>query len=278
MENFKSNISLVNCVPGNCTRIMDTDSYFELNCTNFDDKLMKDVRNQLEKDGYVKVKCEQIPNNDCDKAALDIIKRIGGVCCPYSDEENSFIWPVKVLEMDAPESELQASQLDRELVFHTDCSYEQDAPKFVALYIVQYDRSEDGGKFQMVKTTDILNKLSDKSKHLLRFETYQINVPPDFRKGDTDYICGSIILGDDLLRYRWDIIDQNRLINETAEKQDAIKELNSIILAEDKLNVFRPLLNNNMMVLFDNTKFVHGRTKIKDSERYLLRIRFNLVY
>ncbi|CAF1021726.1 unnamed protein product [Didymodactylos carnosus] len=116
----------------------------------------------------------------------------------------------------------------REIVEHTtymeivvlrrNCSYEQDAPKFVALYIIQCACSEDGDKFQMVKTTDILNKLSEKNKNLLRYETYQINVPPDFRKVDTDYIYGSIVLGDDLLRYRRDIIDQNRLINETAEK------------------------------------------------------------
>ncbi|CAF1219389.1 unnamed protein product [Didymodactylos carnosus] len=238
---------------------------------------MEDVRTQLEKDGYVKVKCEQIPNNDCNKAVLDIIEKIGGVCCPYNDEENSFIWPVKVLELDASESKLQASQLDRELVFHTDCSYEPDAPKFVALYVVQGDRSEDGGKVQMVKATDILNRLSEKSQYLLRHETYQINVPADYRKGDIDYICGSIILGDGHLRYRLDLVDKKRLTNETAEKQEAVKELNLIILAEDKLNVFRPVLDNNMMILFDNQKFLHGRTKIKDLERYLLRIRFNLV-
>jgi hypothetical protein len=49
-----------------------------------------------------------------------------------------------------------------------------------------------------------------------------------------------------------------------------------MILSDDKLPIFRPVLENNMMVMFNNARFVHGRTKIEDIERYLLRIRFNL--
>jgi alpha-ketoglutarate-dependent taurine dioxygenase len=188
------------------------------------------------------------------------------------------IWPVKVLELDTPESKLQGSQLDRELLFHTDCSFEHNAPHFIALYVVQCDRSEDGGKFQLVHTQEIIDKLSLETKRLLRNEIYQINIPPDFRKGDIDYISGSILLdGDKSIRYRQDIIDRNRLKEESLEKQAAIAELNSIILNEDKLNIFRPKLDNNMMVLFNNRSFLHGRTKIQDRERYLLRVRFNLI-
>ena len=74
-----------------------------------------------------------------------------------------------------------------------------------------------------------------------------------------------------------DIIDKNQLKEESAEKQAAIAELNSIILAEDQLKLFRPILENNMMVLFSNRRFLHGRTKILDCERHLLRVRFNLI-
>jgi hypothetical protein len=130
----------------------------------------------------------------------------------------------------------------------------------------------------MVCTHEIIDKLSPKTKRLLRNETYKINVPPDFRKDDIDYICGSILLdGDKNIRYRRDIIDKKRLKEELVEKQAAIAELNSIILNEDQLNIFRPMLENNMMVLFNNRCFLHGRTKIEDHERYLLRIRFNLI-
>ncbi|CAF1423526.1 unnamed protein product [Adineta ricciae] len=256
---------------------MENDLCYIIDCSNENISLFAELRDELIKNGYVKVKCENLPDGDCDKACLNTIAAVGGVCCPYDDDSESFIWPVKVLELDSPESHLQASQLDRELVLHTDCSYEHDAPHFVALYVVQCDRSERGGKFQMVRTQEIIDKLSPETKRLLRDETYKINVPPDFRKGNIEYICGSILLnGEKHIRYRRDIIDKSRLKEESAEKQAAIAELNSIILSENQLHVFQPKLENNMMVLFDNRRFLHGRTKIQDLERYLLRVRFNL--
>ncbi|CAF0982770.1 unnamed protein product [Didymodactylos carnosus] len=174
-------------------------------------------------------------------------------------------------------AKVKLSQLDRKLVFHTDCSYEENAPKFVALYVVQCDRTDDGEKFQMVKTSEIIEKLSHKSQKLLKEETYKIRVSPDFRKGETEYICGPILIADGHMKYRRDIIDKIQLKNETIEKQHAINELNSIILSENKLNIFRSLFENNMMVLSNNAKYLHRRSKIKDLERYFLRIRSNLI-
>jgi alpha-ketoglutarate-dependent taurine dioxygenase len=259
---------------------MELDTCYTIDCSKSDgdnNGLFDQLRDELITHGYVKVKCENIPNEDCDKACLDVINSVGGVCCPYNDGPQAFIWPVKVLELDTSESKLQASQLDRELVFHTDCSYEHNAPRFVALYFVQCDRTEKGGKFQMVRTKHIVDKLSPETKRLLRNETFKINVPPDFRKGDIDYISGYILLdGDEHIRYRRDIVNKQQLKEETPEKQMAIAELNSIILAEDTLPVFRPTVENNMMVMFNNARFVHGRTKIEDIERYLLRVRFNI--
>jgi alpha-ketoglutarate-dependent taurine dioxygenase len=257
---------------------METDQCFTIDCSNKDELLYDQLRQELLTNGYVKVKCENIPDDDCDQACLDVIADLGGVCCPYDDDPNSLIWPVKVLELDTPESKLQQSQLDRELVFHTDCSYEHEAPNFVALYVVQCDRSEKGGKFQLVRVQEVVDKLSPKTRRILRNETYKINVPPEFRKGGIKYISGPILLnGDTNIRYRRDIVDKNQLKEEPIEKQEAIAELNSIILDGNHLNIFRPKLENNMMILFNNSYFLHGRTKIEDLERYLLRVRFNLI-
>jgi alpha-ketoglutarate-dependent taurine dioxygenase len=259
---------------------MGFDTFYTIDCSQTNggnDDLFNELHKKLITDGYVKVKCENIPDNDHDKACINVINNLGGVCCPYNDDPDALIWPVKVLELDNPQTNLQASQLDRELVFHTDCSYEHDAPGFVALYFVQCDRTEQGGKFQMVPTKEIINRLSSKTKQLLREQTYKINVPPDFRKNNLDYISGHILLdGDEHIRYRRDIVNKQQLKEETLEKQMAIDELNSVILDEDKLPIFRPQVENNMMVMFNNARFVHGRTKIEDIQRYLLRVRFNL--
>ena len=259
---------------------MESDKCYAIDSSKIggdDGSVFEHLRHELIVHGYVKIKCENLPDGDCDTACLNIIAALRGICCPYNDDENSFIWPVKVLELDSPSSKLQASQLDRELVFHTDCSYEHKAPRFVALYVVQCDRSEHGGKFQLLRTKDILESLSTDARQLLSQETYKINVPPDFRKGDIDYISGPIILdGGEHIRYRRDILDKNQLKEERADKRAAVAELNAIILTEDRLEIFRPVLENNMMILFDNRRFLHGRTKIIDTERYLLRVRFNL--
>lgn len=256
---------------------MYSDHYYKLDLTVNNDEVFKILHEELTKTGFIKVKCLNIPNNDCDKVCLDVITGLGGILCPYNDNPESFIWPVKVLELDSENSKLQASQLDRELVFHTDCSYEHDAPEFVALYVVQCDRSEKGGKFQMVRTVEIVENLSEKSRKILREEEFKIKVPADFRKNNLEYICGKILLeGDEHIRYRRDILDREQLKTESIEKQEAIDELNSVVLGENRLTIFRPVLENNMMVLFNNRRFVHGRTKIQDLERYFLRVRFNL--
>lgn len=259
---------------------MELDSYYTIDCSKTNDEnidLFNKIHDELITHSYVKIKCENILNEDYDKTCLDMINNIGGICCPYNDDPQAFIWPVKVLELDTPESKLQASQLDRELVLHTDCSYEHNAPRFVALYVVQCDRTEHGGKFQLVSTKEIVNRLSSETKRLLRNESYKINVPPDFRKDNIEYICGPILLdGDEHIRYRRDIINKEQLKEESLEKQKAIAELNSIILAENKLPLFQPVLENNMMIMFNNARFVHGRTKIEDLQRYLLRVRFNI--
>ena len=182
---------------------MELDQCHIVDCSTKDNSLFGRLRNELITNGYVKVKCENIPNGDHDKACLDVITNLGGICCSYDDDPRSLIWPVRVLELDSPKSKLQASQLDRELVLHTDCSYEHDIPHFIALYVVQCDRTKNGGRFQIIRTQDIIDKLSSETKRLLRNETYHINVPPDFRKGDITYICGSILSKDDkYIRYR----------------------------------------------------------------------------
>ena len=191
---------------------MHTDHCYTVDLRQDNAKLYKTLQDELVQNDFVKIKCENLLDDDRDKTCLAMIENLGGICCPYDDNPDALIWPVKVLELDNPDSKLQASQLDRELVLHTDCSYEHDAPEFVALYVVQCDRSENGGKFQLVRTSEIIGKLSSENERVLRNETFKINVPPDFRKGQIDFIRGTILLnGNENIRYRRDIIDKNHL-------------------------------------------------------------------
>lgn len=260
---------------------MESDGYYIIDCSKTDDdnkNLFDQLHNQLITDGYVKVKCENISNEDYDNVCLNVIKGIGGIGCPYGSDPNGLVWPVKVLALDSePESiHLPGTNVDRELHFHTDCSYEYDPPDYIVLFVVQRDRTDQGGKFQLVNTKEVINKLSSKTKHLLHDEEYKIIVRPAYRKNENDSIWLPIILTDKRIRYQPDLVDKYQLEQERSEKKEAINELNSIILNEDKLEIFRPTLENNMMILFNNYQFLHGRTKIQDVTRHLLRVRFNL--
>ena len=46
----------------------------------------------------------------------------------------------------------------------------------LVLFVVQSDRSEHGGKFQLVQTKQIIDKLSFKSREILANEKYKIIV------------------------------------------------------------------------------------------------------
>jgi alpha-ketoglutarate-dependent taurine dioxygenase len=207
-----------------------------------------------------------------------VITNIGGIGCPYGNDPHALVWPVKVLALDSDPTSvnLPGTNVDRELHFHTDCSYEYNAPDYIALYVVQRDRTDQGGKFQLVQTKEIINKLSSETKRLLHDETYKIIVRPAYQKDGKDSIWAPIILNNERMRYQPDLVDKCQLEKERAEKKAAIAELNSIIFDKDQLNIFRPTLENNMMILFNNHQFLHGPTKIQDIDRHLLRVRFNL--
>jgi hypothetical protein len=258
---------------------MESDSYYTIDCSKVDnDELFGHLRETLIANDYVKIKCDNIPNDDYDNVCLNVIKGVRGIGCPYGKDPQGLVWSVKVFALDSDPASvhLPGTNVDRELHFHTDCSYEHNAPDYIALFIVQCDRTEQGGKFQLVRTRDIIDKLSPKTKQLLRDEMYKIIVRPAYQKDGHDSIWGSIILPDERMRYQPDLVDKDQLKQERPEKRAAIAELDSILLGEDKLNIFRPTLDNNMMVLFNNHQFLHGRTKIEDFDRHLLRVRFNL--
>jgi hypothetical protein len=257
---------------------MESDHCYTIDCSKNDNELFDHLREILITHGYVKMKCDNIPDEDYHQVCLNVIKSVGGVGCPYGRDPEGLVWPVRVLALDSDANSvnLSGTNVDRELHFHTDCSYEHNIPDYIALFVVQCDRSEQGGKFQLVRTREIIDQLSPKTKQLLHDEIYKIIVRPAYRKDGYDCIWRSIILSDERMSYQPDLVDKDQLQEEQPEKRLAIAELNSILFDEDKLNIFRPILDNHMMILFNNHQFLHGRTKIEDIDRHLLRVRFNL--
>jgi hypothetical protein len=55
------------------------------------DKIFAHLRETLIADGYVKVKCDNILDDDYEKACLDIIRSVGDIYGPYNDNPNALI-------------------------------------------------------------------------------------------------------------------------------------------------------------------------------------------
>jgi hypothetical protein len=239
---------------------------FDRNSFDFHPDEIPEIENRLENDGYVRIQFtpEHISTDgDLIKNSEDffikIIKKLGGECLTHNSEKNSFVWHVQTIETDSNE-ELARSQTDDEFPFHTDCSYELNPPEYMALFVLEEDQY-GGGQLEIIRLSDILKRLSPKIKQRLRNENFRIEIPKEFRKSpEVDHINASILLDDERIRYRSDILSED------------FKELDLIIQKVDK---YRPKLSKYSMIILNNQKYLHGRTKIFDHRRHLLRIRFN---
>jgi hypothetical protein len=208
---------------------MESDRYYTIDCSKADggsDHLFDQLRSELITYGYVKVKCENVSDENYHNVCLNVITSMGGMGCPYGSDPNGLVWSVQVLALDSDPTSvhLPGTNVDRELHFHTDCSFEYDAPEYIALYVVQRDRTDEGGKFQLVRTKEIIDKLSSETKRMLHDETYKIIVRPAYRKDGNDSIWLPIILADECMRYQPDLVDKYQLQQERPEKKAAIAE------------------------------------------------------
>lgn len=70
-------------------------------------------------------------------------------------------------------------------------------------------------------------------------------------------------------RYRQEVI---RLDNCSAEELQAIARLESLLQNPNFIQSI--FLKTGTIVIFDNRRFLHGRTKVKDKNRHLKCIRF----
>lgn len=243
---------------------------YDLNNFDFNPNKLPEIEKRLENDGYVRIQfsSDDLPINgdfikNMENFFIEIIEKLSGQCLNHNEDKNSLVWHVHPIETNS-NIKLARSQTDEEFSFHTDCSYELNTPEYMALFVLEADHY-GGGQLQIIRLSDILEHLSLKTKEYLLKNKFQINIPNEFRKSSNiDHINASILLDQDKIRYRSDILsdDNNQEFN----------ELDKIIQQVQK---HEPILNKYTMIILNNQKYLHGRTKILDHNRHLLRIRFN---
>jgi len=185
-----------------------------------------------------------------------------------------WFWNVKPIQ-DAPVNQHHArSETTKSFPWHTDCSYEHSPPRFFALQVVQHDTC-GGGTLSLLKVHHVLNQLSAATRECLSQPEYQINVPPEFVKGDETRIIGKILAsGSNDLRFREDIFTPL-----TPRARLAFQELKSALLssetAANTLNLSPQILPKGTIVLLNNRQWLHARNEVKDPKRHLRRVRWD---
>ncbi|KAK6836922.1 taurine catabolism dioxygenase [Apiospora arundinis] len=153
--------------------------------------------------------------------------------------------------------------------WHTDCSYEEQPPRYFALQVIRPDRC-GGGTFSLLDVRRLSRALSPTTKAALRRPEYQIKTPPEFIKNPMrQSLVGSILeAGGDLV---------TPLSEEGAR---ALKELNDILRNESLISTMVLSLSSAKMaegsiLLVDNRRWLHSRTNIHDPVRHLRRVRWD---
>lgn len=195
-----------------------------------------------------------------------IVTQIGDFVA-HDGDSGSMVWDVR------PQPEAAGAQARShgagEFRLHTDGSFERCPPRLMALQCLREDR-KGGGYSQLVAVDEVLSRLPERHVRALREGRFTITVPPEFHKGE-DETHGPLLTRHGELRYRYDIIDRARL--QRGEK-DALEALEAA-LGDLAREAPRFTLQEGSVLWFDNTRFLHARTEIKDAERHLKRIRFH---
>lgn len=142
------------------------------------------------------------------------------------------------------------------------------------MHIIHRDRY-GGGKLRLVHTDSILENLTPQAIHILQSPLFKIRVPKEFHK-EISYIVGPLLSSDGFrkLRYRRDIIEP--LNDEAAAALEEVERSVSLVDAAD--GAVRLLggdvMKDRCIVLLDNARWLHARSPIKDSKRWLRRVRW----
>ncbi|KAF2827754.1 Clavaminate synthase-like protein [Ophiobolus disseminans] len=190
-------------------------------------------------------------------------------------------WDVRPSTTNFQAGDCQArSETTDEFPWHTDCSYEDQPPRFFALHVLQHDRY-GGGTLSVMNVKRLSEHLSPTTRTSLTLPEYRIKVPPEFIKvPDQRSICASIFVTNDeceevFIRYRKDLLGA---LSQRASR--ALEELETVlregsVQSSLSLQLSAEDLPKGSVILIDNRRWLHARNRIYDEERHLRRVRWD---
>lgn len=171
------------------------------------------------------------------------------------------------------------SETMEEFPWHTDCSYEENPPRYFALHVLQHDRY-GGGTLSVMDVKKLSEQLTPITRTSLSLPEYQVKVPPEFIKdSEQQSIRASILMVDDkcdavFMRYRKDLLGA---MSQRASR--ALEELEMVLrgASVQSVRLSAEDLPKGSVILIDNRRWLHARNCIYDAERHLRRVRWDAV-
>ncbi|KAJ5503924.1 hypothetical protein N7463_006798 [Penicillium fimorum] len=194
--------------------------------------------------------------------------------------ERGWFWDVRPSPASFQSHGHQArSETMSQFEWHTDCSYEEQPPRFFALQVLQPDRC-GGGTLSVLNVDRLLTLLSPFARQWLSSQNYKITVPPEFAKTvGEQHIVGNLLAvkpggnSGSQLRFREDIT-----VPLTLNAAKALDELKDILYGgarEETLHLTPQSLPQGSIIMMDNRRWLHSRNEVKDPNRHLRRVRWD---
>ena len=129
---------------------------------------------------------------------LNICKCLGKIRL-HTNDKNSEIWDIKPsIEQN---KDLARSHTMNEFLMHTDGSYEENPPNYMAIYTLRADKL-GGGFSRLLSLEHLLKNISEETKLCLRNTFFDVRIPKEFYEEKQNLIVKTKILENDRIRFR----------------------------------------------------------------------------
>jgi len=188
------------------------------------------------------------------------------------------MWPVRSRPV-APGHQATFSESLGEAPLHTDSAFTRYPERYNALYVVRQSRC-GGGHTAIVNGAAFLRDLAKTPQgadciRFLRETDYAFRVPDAFFTGQR-LITGRILGEEPMIRFRHDCIERGfELCPDLATQHHRFYYtlFRNAVEAHSSRTEF--LMADGEMIVFDNTRLLHGRTDFQDPLRHLVRVRMH---
>ncbi|HVC60715.1 MAG TPA: TauD/TfdA family dioxygenase [Acetobacteraceae bacterium] len=188
------------------------------------------------------------------------------------------MWPVHSRPVAAGHQATFSESLG-EAPLHTDSAFSRHPERYNALYVVRQSRC-GGGQTVVVNGPRFLRDFAKTSQgadciRFLQDSDYAFRVPDAFFAGQR-FITGKILAEEPVIRFRHDCIERGfDLRPDLATKEHRFNYSLFRNAAEAHASRTEFLMADGELIVFDNTRLLHGRTDFQDPVRHLIRVRMH---